>query len=167
MSKVTLGIEKITEKAKEPKRATQHSACWDLEACLHTPTIVAYDTRNVAYMLSTNQGSVVVLDPHHRALIPTGLIFHIPEGWSVRINPRSGKAIKSGLRLCNNTGIVDCDYKLETFIALINDSDVPVEIRHGDCVAQMESMPVVELAFDNSRTEVVSDRNGGFGSTGN
>jgi dUTP pyrophosphatase len=44
--------------------------------------------------------------PQERALIPTGLIFDIPEGYSIRIHPRSGMALKYGLILANCRG---CD----------------------------------------------------------
>ncbi len=103
-----------------------------------------------------------------RVMIPTGLIMDIPLGYSVRIHPRSGLSLKSGLVLANQEGVVDADYVEPTFILLHNQSTSMVTVRHGDKIAQGEM--IVALKYNTQETpdkpQPKSERAGGFGSTG-
>ena len=69
-------------------------------------------------------------------LVPTGLIFDVPEKHVLKLFMRSGMAYKKGLSLANGTGIIDSDYKLETFVMLQNNTDSLVQITNGDRIAQ-------------------------------
>tara|TARA_R110000868_G_scaffold142405_1_gene359741 strand:+ start:733 stop:1107 length:375 start_codon:yes stop_codon:yes gene_type:complete len=103
-----------------------------------------------------------------RVLIPTGLIFDIPEGHSIRIYPRSGLSFKMGLVTQNCEGIVDSDYVEECFLLLKNDSLSRVTITHGMRVAQAELVRNHDYVIMESleRPQKRTSRNGGFGSTG-
>lgn len=100
--------------------------------------------------------------------MPTGLIFDIPEGYSIRLHPRSGNALKIGLVLANAEGIVDEDYVEPTYVLMTNMSTVSLRIDHGMRIAQGEV--VYDQRFEIVETETKpnqkSDRDGGFGSTG-
>ncbi len=107
------------------------------------------------------------LDPWQRALIPTGLILEIPPGYEVQVRPRSGLALKHGLTLPNTPGTIDSDYRGPVGVPLINLSNEPYTIRHGERIAQMVVAPVVQGRFVT--VEVLGDTargSGGFGSTG-
>lgn len=109
----------------------------------------------------------VTLQPMERALIPTGLIFALPEGYECQLRARSGLAIKHGITLINGVGTIDSDYRHEVKVALINLSSEPFTIRPGDRVAQAVIAPVTRLCWQEVETlSVVEGRNGGFGSTG-
>jgi len=56
--------------------------------------------------------------------VPTGLIFDIPLGFSLRIHPRSGLSYRRGISLSNCEGVIDSDYVEQTFVSVINNSDV-------------------------------------------
>jgi dUTP pyrophosphatase len=101
-------------------------------------------------------------------LIPTGLVFNIPDGYSIRIHPRSGISFKNGIQLANCEGVIDSDYYHETFVALVNMSDVPFTIKHGDRIAQAELVQDLGAKFSETteRPEMRTNRQGGFGSTG-
>ena len=58
----TSWLLKLQRKAKLPMKQTQGAACFDMYACCDDP--------------------LITLEPGERALIPTGLIFDIPEGHS-------------------------------------------------------------------------------------
>jgi dUTP pyrophosphatase len=92
----------------------------------------------------------------------------IPERFSVRIHPRSGLALKSGITLINCEGVIDSDYVEPTYITLLNLSDSIVEIKDGDRVAQGELVrsETYEIEEMTDRPEPKSSRKGGFGSTG-
>ena len=44
------------------------------------------------------------------ALVPTGLVVHVPEGYFFGIFARSSTPLKRGLMVANGVGIVDSDY---------------------------------------------------------
>lgn len=107
------------------------------------------------------------LDPWHRALIPTGLMLEIPHGFEVQVRPRSGLALKFGVTLPNTPGTIDSDYRGPVGVPLINLSDDPYTIQHGERIAQLIVAPVVQARF--TPVDVLGDTargSGGFGSTG-
>jgi len=140
-----LKIYRISENAIFPKFATQQSACFDLSA----------------------YGDHVVPAKHSIA-IPTGLILDIPEGYSVRVHPRSGLAYKKGITLLNAEGIIDSDYTDELKIILHNTSNIDFIIYHGDRIAQGELVKSLDYTLEECYTTPTqkTDRVGGFGSTG-
>ena len=106
-----------------------------------------------------------IIEPGYHRLIPTGISVAIPSGFYGRIAPRSGLALKHGIDVL--AGVIDSDYRGEIGVILINHSDKPFDIRHGDRIAQLileraERLPVVEVddLDDTSRGAQ------GFGSTG-
>jgi dUTP pyrophosphatase len=114
-----------------------------------------------------SNGSIKIM-PGDRILVPTGLIFDIPEGYSVRIHPRSGLSLKQGLVLANLEAVIDSDYVQETFVLLANNSSVDQTINNGDRIAQAEMIKSEEYIlweiFDAPIQK--TDRAGGLGSTG-
>src|SRR5262245_2425229 len=62
----------------------------------------------------------VTILPLGRALVPTGLVFQIPQGYEGQVRPRSGLAVKSGITVINAPGTIDCDYRGEVRVALVN-----------------------------------------------
>ena len=107
------------------------------------------------------------LMPGCRSLIPTGLMMEIPEGHEVQIRPRSGLAIKNGVTVLNSPGTIDCDYRGEVAVILINSGDKEFKISHGDRIAQMGVAEVVQMKFLLSKDLAKTERGAtGFGSTG-
>lgn len=128
----------------------------------------AYMTEGAAGMdLAADLDHDLILEPLKRALIPTGIVIALPEGFEAQIRPRSGLALKEGITLLNSPGTIDSDYRGEIQILAINLGDRPVVIRRGDRLAQM----VVQRVF-KVRWEEVSDLppsrrgGGGFGHSG-
>lgn len=117
-------------------------------------------------LLSSNEEDIVLM-PMERKLIPTGLFVEIPEGYEGQVRARSGLAIKHGITLINSVGTIDSDYRGEIRVPLVNLSNEPFVVKHGERIAQMiiakyESVDFVEVEelSDTDRGE------GGFGSTG-
>jgi len=102
-----------------------------------------------------------------RALLGTGLYMEIAPGYEGQVRPRSGLAIKYGITVLNSPGTVDADYRGEVGVILINLSNEPYTVKHGDRIAQMVfakhervSLYEVEELSDTERWQ------GGFGHTG-
>ena len=110
----------------------------------------------------------VVLAPHERRLIGTGLAIAIPDGYAGFVQPRSGLALKQGLSMANTPGLVDAHYRGELKVCAVNlDDETPISIARGERIAQLviQKVPVVSLIEVDQLGE--TDRGqGGFGSTG-
>ena len=128
----------------------------------------AYQTIHAAGMdLSANLTESIVLQPLERKLIPTGLYIELPEKSEAQIRPRSGLALKFGITVLNSPGTIDSDYRGELKVLLINLSNEPFTINHGDRIAQMVIARVEQAHLLEVIELTSSDRaSGGFGSTG-
>ena len=152
MSKVRLrGFEKIS-KYKDvdfpmPARKTKTSAGYDI--CV--PEDIA-------------------LRPGRMVMVPTGLKAYMQDDEFLGVHIRSSMAIKKGLRLVNNEGIIDADYynnldnEGHIMLAIMNTGMQPIVLRKGERVAQGIFYKYL-TADDDDKTEK-EDRSGGFGSTG-
>ena len=71
--------------------------------------------------------------PGKRALVPTGLVLEIPEGFEGQVRPRSGLAFKHGITCLNTPGTIDSDYRGEVKVLLVNlgDEDFRGHARHA------------------------------------
>lgn len=109
----------------------------------------------------------LLLLPGKRALVPSGLIFEIPQGFEAQIRPRSGLALKNGITCLNTPGTIDSDYRGEVKVILINLGDDDFYIERGMRIAQVILAPVVQLDVEERQHASETVRGaGGFGSTG-
>ena len=128
----------------------------------------AYATEGSSGMdLRANLPEPITLQPLQRLLIPTGLFIEMPLGIEAQIRPRSGLAVKQGLTCLNSPGTVDSDYRGEIKVLLINLSNEPQQIVHGDRIAQMVfvKVEVATLLLVQELADTVRAA-GGFGHTG-
>lgn len=130
----------------------------------------------------------ITIAPGETKLVPTGLKVAIPAGYELQVRPKSGRCLKTKLRVANTPGTIDAGYRDE--IGVIIDNIEPfiksaqmdeagrlynVEfgssytIGKGEKFAQLVLCEVPKAAFYQveSVSAVENDgRNGGFGSTG-
>ena len=149
MENIQLKIKRISEKFNDislPNYATKGSAGMDIRAAVDDELVI-------------NSGEI--------KLVPTNLIFEIPEGFEIQVRPRSGLALKHGIGLLNSPGTIDSDYRGEVGIIMYNTSKENFVIKRGDRIAQI----VLSKYYiaDVLETEVISESkrgDGGFGHTG-
>ncbi|MDE6126137.1 MAG: dUTP diphosphatase [Muribaculaceae bacterium] len=109
----------------------------------------------------------VTLGPLERALVPTGLYMQLPQGYECQIRPRSGLAIKHGISLVNTPGTVDCDYRGEIGVIVINLSKEPFEIKDGERICQMVITRYERIEWEPvERIDHTERGDGGFGHSG-
>jgi dUTP pyrophosphatase len=103
-----------------------------------------------------------------RVLIPTGLCLAIPEGYAGFVLPRSGLALRRGITLANSPGLIDCGYRDEVAVIVINtDPSEDFEVKRGDRIAQLVIQRVERATFVPVSFLPDSARGlGGFGHTG-
>lgn len=127
-----------------------------------------YETAGAAGMdLRANLMEEMVLQPMQRMLVPTGLYIELPQGYEAQVRPRSGLALKKGITVLNSPGTIDADYRGEIGVILINLSNEPFVIQHGDRIAQMIISRHERVRFLHVEKLEDTIRGGdGFGSTG-
>lgn len=130
-----------------------------------TPGAAGADIR--ANLPQDQREAGLTLAPMQRLIAPTGIRVEIPAGYEIQMRPRSGLALKHGITLPNTPGTIDSDYRGPLGVALVNLSDQPYIILHGDRIAQMVVAPVLQAGFQVVERLSETDRGtGGFGSTG-
>lgn len=141
-----LSFQKLRPGAVLPRRATEGAAGLDLCACLEAPLTLA---------------------PGEIRMVPTGLAVALPSDTVGLVCGRSGLGVKHGVTLANSVGVIDCDYRGELNIGLINHGRAPYTIQPGERCAQLLVVPVLmptpTLAGHLDETARGA---GGFGSTG-
>jgi len=140
-------VKLLNKNAVLPQIATAGAAAADLTACLDRS---------------------IEIKPGERILIPTGIAIELPDPSTVAIIcARSGMAFKRGLALANGIGVIDSDYRGELLVAMINTGTEPQTVNHGERIAQLMIMPVIQPEYIIADSLDDTDRGaGGFGSTG-
>ena len=130
----------------------------------------AYETAGAAGMdlrAAVPEDRPLILLPGKRALVPTGLVLEIPEGFEGQVRPRSGLALKHGITCLNTPGTIDSDYRGEVRVLLVNLSDEEFEITRSMRIAQLVLAPVTRARIEERVSASKTVRGtGGFGSTG-
>lgn len=102
-----------------------------------------------------------------RVLIPTGIALALPRGYAGFVLPRSGLALKHGVTVANGPGLIDCAYRGEIKVVVLNtDPRASYRITRGDRIAQLVVQRVAEVRWNEVDTLDDNDRGGGFGHSG-
>ena len=131
----------------------------------------AYATAGAAGMdvrAAVPETAPMELAPGARALVPTGFIMAVPEGYEAQVRPRSGLAARHGVTCLNTPGTIDSDYRGEVHVILINLGAAPFVIERGMRIAQIVIAPVTraQVVATDVPPETTERGTGGFGSTG-
>jgi len=149
MNRVKLKIKRISDKYNDialPHYATEGSAGMDIRAAIDDELVI-------------NSGEI--------KLVPTNLIFEIPEGYEIQVRPRSGLALKHGIGLLNSPGTIDSDYRGEVGIIMNNISKENFVVKRGDRIAQIVLTQFYKAEILEVESISESQRgDGGFGHTG-
>ncbi|MCB0996087.1 MAG: dUTP diphosphatase [Acidimicrobiales bacterium] len=112
--------------------------------------------------------SVMLAPGGGRALVPTGIVLAIPEGYAGFVQPRSGLALRHGVTCLNTPGLIDSGYRGELQVLLVNtDPNEAFEVVRGERIAQLVIQRVEQASFVEAVDLTVTERGAaGFGSTG-
>lgn len=130
-----------------------------------------------------------VIHPGETKLIPTGIKVAVPNGYEIQIRPKSGRALKTKMRIANSIGTVDAGFRGELQVIIENieppikditydfdDNGRPIitsilrgsdmTIGKGEKFAQLVLMEVPKaVLFQVENLDDTERGNGGFGST--
>jgi len=164
-----LKFYRLSKEVQIPTYATDGAAAFDLRVFLDGSSIECYrDNNEVAFQYVPLINPELILWSNWRYKIPTGLILDIPEGYRVDVNLRGGTAFKTGLILCNSTGIIDWDYVNELFICVMNTTENSITIQNGERIAQAKLERKIHSVLEElyQPPGKKTQRTGGFNSTG-
>ena len=103
--------------------------------------------------------------PQKRHSFRTGLSLEIPEGYVGLVWDKSGLAIRQGLKTLG--GVIDCGYRGELLVGMINLSSEPYTIERGNKIAQMVIQKKETVTLEEVQELSPSERaEKGFGSSG-
>ena len=130
----------------------------------------SYETAGAAGMdlrAAVPEDRPLILPPGKRALVPSGLVLEIPDGFEGQVRPRSGLALKHGITCLNTPGTIDSDYRGEVKVLLVNLGDDDFEVARGMRIAQIVFAAVARAGVEErSLSDTTGRGSGGFGSTG-
>jgi len=144
--------------SKKPERATDGSAGYDVFAS----RVLNTKTKEVIGELP------VTINPGESVLIGIGIAFEVgPACYASEMGPRSNFEPKLGIRLGGAPGTIDPDFRGESTVFLINESQKPFTVEKHMRVAQLVFRKVETPAWE--RVEKLSETKrdkGSLGSTG-
>lgn len=109
----------------------------------------------------------VLIQPGETKLVGTGVSVALPKGYEIQIRPRSGKSLKSKLRVANSPGTIDSDYRGEIKIICDNIGTEELIVLRGERIAQGVLQEVPKAKFVQVYHLDTTERNEkGFGSSG-
>ena len=83
------------------------------------------------------------------------------------MRPRSGLAARYGLTVLNSPGTIDCDYRGDLEVILVNLGEEVYAVKNGDRIAQLVIAPVCRARLlETTALSETGRGDGGFGSTG-
>lgn len=134
----------------------------------------------------------ITIRPGETKLIPLGIKVAIPLGYELQVRPKSGRCLKTKLRIANTPGTIDAGYRDEVGVIIENvdppiraihtefasspsdpvpigaiDFGAPYTIGKGEKFAQLVLSEVPKVCWVEVEhvTAIGEDRGGGFGST--
>ena len=150
-SGLVVKVKRLTANAKLPEKQTEEAACFDVS--------------------SNETVAIRNLNADDKAtLVHTGLAFEIPKGYHMKVFLRSSVGLKTKLRLANQTGIIDSDYRGEITAMLVSFTPFDIEPntqtgRVAVCQGRLVHTPKVYFDVVDDLS-VTSRGTGGFGHTG-
>ncbi len=136
-----LYLQKLTETAQRPTRATEGAAGLDLYA-----------------------DETLTIPEYRRAWVSTGIAVAIAPGYVGLVWPRSGLA---GKGLDTSAGVIDCDYRGELKVLLCNGTHERKTVNKGDRIAQLLIVPVgMPNVLEVDALPATARGENGFGSSG-
>jgi dUTP diphosphatase len=161
-------FEPLYEGVPIPRRATEHSAGYDLHVFLRgrMVRVRTLDHREEQRFAGDDDEARLVIGPGEVALMPLGFRAQLPQGFEAQIRMRSSWAFQRGFTLPNAPGTIDADYPDEWLVMVKNSGVEPQVVVHGDRIAQAILSKYEVLEWIDGVVGQVTDRRGGFGSTG-
>lgn len=138
---IRLTVEKLAQNAKLPQKAHSGDAGYDLYS-----------------------DDFYSIPPYGQALVNTGIIMAIPQGYAGLVWDKSGLAFQ-GITIMG--GVIDSNYRGEIKVIVKNLSEEMFNIVPGQKIAQILIQPILDSELSEGKIDDETERQAdGFGSTG-
>ncbi len=124
---------------------------------------------NSQYVLDAPR-SRIIINPHSRIKLPTGVYFNIPENNMLLVLEKTSVPNKTGI--ISGARVIDENYQGEFIASLINTSDSPAILNQGQKFIQVVLTPInpdrtlYEVKLEDLYPEKSNRGSGAYGSTG-
>jgi dUTPase len=153
---IQLSIYPVANTVKIPEYSDSMAACFDVFFCPTINIISGYNGHGIPINRPLNADKSFNIHPGDRLLIPTGLKFKIRRlhsvetfaditreeeelrQFSIRLHSNPALALKSGITLLVNEGVIDADHQEEVFIPMTNVSGITTTIEYQEKICQGE-----------------------------
>lgn len=88
----------------------------------------------------------ITVHPGETVLVPTGFKVALPPGFELQVRPKSGRALKTKLRIANTPGTIDQGYRDEVKV-IIENVEPPIKDIQYDEVINVETGKVAHLVI--------------------
>lgn len=182
----SITVNSLSDTIALPKRTIQIP----IELCNENAKIPTYANPGDAGLDVYALEDITVL-PGETVLVPTGIKVAIPKGYEIQVRPKSGRALKTKLRVANTPGTIDSGYRDEVKVIIENvdppikditytfnaDGEIKIDsILHGSPFTIGKGEKFAQLVLNEVATAnfyqvedigiVGNNRGGGFGSSG-
>jgi len=164
-----INFKKLGENAITPSKSIKTDAGFDLYAAedkilepvsAMQKTKMFYTETSDDYISSCEDWS----DEHKKQLmVSTQIAMSIPDGYYGKIEDRSSMALKA---LRTGGGVIDSSYRGEVKVIILNLRRDSYTIKKGDRIAQLVIHKLPTAKFQEVEELDMTERKGGFGSTG-
>ena len=164
-------IEKLKDEINEVKKELHPNRIVKFKK-LHPDAIEPkyYSDGAVAFDMHPliTDGETILVPPFSQKIIPTGIAFFIPDGFELRISPRSGQSAKQQISIRNSPAIIDFDYLGEIMIIFVNNKNGNHFITKDQRICQVKLSKAYHAIFKEVDDLGTTERGKGrFGSTDN
>jgi len=167
MSKSQVGKSEVSKSQASKPKVKLKVVRLPHAADLPLPAYQSAGAAGLDLMAAVPADAPVTLAPGRRASVPTGLSIALPLGTEGQVRPRSGLAARHGITVLNTPGTIDCDYRGELQVILVNLGQEPFTVERGMRIAQLIIAPVFHAEIAEQRILSKTERGSkGFGSTG-
>ena len=145
---ITVKVNRFHAGVQLPERKTDGAACFD---------VYTSETADIPPAAGGERAH----------LIHTGLAFEIPEGYHMKVFLRSSTGLTTKLRLANQTGIIDSDYRGELNLIVENLGSETIRVPVGSRIAQIMIEKNIDVTFHEVDILTMTERGAASsGSTG-
>lgn len=143
----------VTNAVNETEGISKRTISIPIELCHENAKIPQYAHENDSGM-DVYALDDITIKPGETVLVPTGIKVALPPGYELQVRPKSGRALKTKLRVANTPGTIDQGYRDEVKI-IIENVDPPIRSINIEKWETAESNPAIhfsDIEFGQSYT---------------
>lgn len=170
MSPPKLEFKKLYEDSKIPTRNFPSDAGADCYIHRFVKSYTSGENTELIHDIVNNQPEVLI-NPNERVVCGLGFATKVSgnlgEQFVIQAYSRSGQGQKQGITLSNSVGVIDQNYRGESFATIVNHSNEPQILKVGEKICQLVVYKIqIPEIFEVENLDDTDRGSNGFGSSG-